>query len=342
MTTTNSPAVQPVHPPATVADSAARASGAFTVWLRNSATMVTLAFFIIALSVYFGVSTPGFFTIDNGLVILSSVAVIGIVSLGQTGAIITGGFDLSISGMIPLGAIVFATALNSGSGFLLALLWVLLAGLVVGVLNGLLITRLRINPLITTLGTMSISIGVAQLIAGGITVPFADPVVNILAARSVAGISNGVWILLVLAVLFALMLRFTTFGRSLYAIGGNSEASWLAGIRVERSVTLVYVISGMLSAFAGALLASQLLAGTTNLGATAALTAVTAVVLGGGSLSGGSGSVLGTILGVLILGIFQNGLTITQVDPFWQQIATGTVLLVAVGVSQIRQRRKRS
>lgn len=330
------------HPTTDPRPQAESRGGAFTVWLRNSATMVTLAAFVIGLSIYFGITAEGFFTIDNALVILSSVAVIGIVSLGQTGAIVTGGFDLSISGMIPLGAIVFATSLNAGRGFAVSLLLVIVAGLAVGLLNGLLITRVGINPLITTLGTMSIAIGVAQLIAGGITVPFDDPTINVLAARAVAGISNGVWILLILAALFALMLRYTVFGRSLYAIGGNSEASWLSGIRVERTVSLVYIISGLLSAFAGALLASQLLAGTTNLGATAALTSVTAVVLGGGSLSGGSGSVLGTIFGVLILGIFQNGLTITQVDPFWQQIATGTVLLVAVGISQIRQRRKRS
>lgn len=329
-------------PPTTALVHTQQQGTAFSVWLRNSATAVILLVFIVGLCTYFGIAAPGFFTVDNALVILSSVAVIGIVSLGQTAAIITGGFDLSISGLIPLGAVVFATSLNAGNGFWLSLLLVLVAGVIMGTVNGLLITRLKINPLITTLGTMSIAVGGAQLVAGGITVPFADPVVNVLAARTIGGIANGVWFLIVLAVLFGLMLKYTTFGRSLYAIGGNSEASWLAGIRVERSVTLVYVMSGALAAFAGAMLASQLLAGTTNLGATAALTAVTAVVLGGGSLSGGSGTVIGTMLGVLILGIFQNGLTITQVDPFWQQIATGAVLLIAVGVSQLRQRRKRS
>ncbi len=312
-----------------------------SVFARNYASTLSLVLFIVALGLFFGLTTKGFFTLNNALIILSSSAVIGIVSLGQTAAIITGGFDLSISGLIPLGAIIFATSMNGGLGFFGALLLVLLGGFVVGLLNGVLITRLKINPLITTLGTLSIAVGVAQLIADGITVPFNDPDINILAARSIGGVANGVWFLLVLAIAFGLMLKYTTFGRSLYAIGGNSEASWLAGIRVERSVTAVYVLSGVLAAFAGAMLASQLLAGTTNLGTTAALTAVTAVVLGGGALSGGSGSVVGTMLGVLILGIFQNGLTIKQVDPFWQQIATGAVLLVAVGISQIRQKRQR-
>lgn len=315
--------------------------GGAGVFVRNYASTLSLVFFIVALGLFFGVTTRGFFSVSNALIILSSCAVIGIVSLGQTAAIVTGGFDLSISGLIPLGAIIFATSLNGGLGFFAALGLVLVGGLVFGVVNGLLITRLKINPLITTLGTLSIAVGVAQLIADGITVPFDDPTINILAARSIGGVANGVWFLLVLAVLFGLMLKYTTFGRSLYAIGGNSEASWLAGIRVERAVTSVYVLSGMLAAFAGAMLASQLLAGTTNLGTSAALTAVTAVVLGGGALSGGSGSVVGTMLGVLILGMFQNGLTIKQVDPFWQQIATGAVLLIAVGISQIRQRRRR-
>ncbi|KRA24471.1 hypothetical protein ASD65_08580 [Microbacterium sp. Root61] len=309
---------------------------------RVSASVLSLLGFIVILAAVFGLTTPGFFTVNNALIILSSSAVIGIVSLGQTAAIITGGFDLSISGLIPLGAIVFATALNAGAAFIVALLITLVAGLVFGLFNGFLITRLKINPLITTLGTLSISVGVAQLIADGITVPFTDPTINILAARSIGGIANGVWFLIVLAVLFGLMLKYTTFGRSLYAIGGNTEASWLAGIRVERTLTTVYALSGVLASFAGAMLASQLLAGTTNLGATAALTAVTAVVLGGGVLSGGSGSVLGTMLGVVILGMFQNGLTIKQIDPFYQQIATGAVLLIAVGISQLRQGRARS
>lgn len=326
---------------ATSATRMAGSRGGVGVFMRNYASTISLVLFIVALGAFFGLTTRGFFTMSNALIILSSCAVIGIVSLGQTAAIVTGGFDLSISGLIPLGAIIFATSMNAGNGFLPSLGLVLLGGLVFGTVNGVLITRLKINPLITTLGTLSIAVGVAQLIADGITVPFDDPAINILAARSIGGVANGVWFLLVLAVLFGLMLKFTTFGRSLYAIGGNAEASWLAGIRVERAVTSVYVLSGMLAAFAGAMLASQLLAGTTNLGTSAALTAVTAVVLGGGALSGGSGSVVGTMLGVLILGMFQNGLTIKQVDPFWQQIATGAVLLIAVGISQIRQRRRR-
>ncbi|WP_456694978.1 ABC transporter permease [Aeromicrobium sp. P5_D10] len=311
-------------------------------WLRNSISVVSLVVFLIVLVAVFGSTAPGFLTVDNFLIILSSVAVIGIVSLGQTAAIISGGFDLSISGLIPMGAIVFAKMLNAGHSFALSLLVVMLVGAAFGLVNGLLVTKLRISPLIATLGILSVAIGMAQSVAGGITVPFDDPQVNILARSSIGGVSNSVWVLLVLAVGFTLMLRFTTFGRSMYAIGGNAESSWLAGIRVDRTVSLIYVISATLASLAGAVLASQLLAGSTNLGRDAALTAITAVVLGGGSLAGGSGTVLGTMIGVLVLGTFQNGLTIKQIDPFYQQIATGLVLLLAVAFSQLRQGKQRT
>lgn len=310
--------------------------------IHDSLSILGLVAFLGVVIVYFGSTADGFFTFDNALIVLASVAVIGIVSLGQTFAIISGGFDLSISGMIPMGAIVFAKMTNAEHGLLLSLIVVLLVGALFGLINGLLITKLNISPLIATLGMLSVAIGTAQSVADGITVPFDNAEVNILAQSTIGDVSNAVWILVILALASSIMLRYTRFGRSLYAIGGNSEASWLAGIRVGRVVSLVYVVSAMLASLAGAVLASQLLAGSTNLGRDAALTAITAVVLGGGALSGGTGSVSGTLVGVLVLGTFQNGLTIKQIDPFYQQIATGVILLLAVAFSQLRQRRART
>jgi ribose/xylose/arabinose/galactoside ABC-type transport system permease subunit len=253
---TNAPAAAP---------RGARLGRALHTDLSDLISRLSLLLFLAALGIYFGVSAEHFASTNNAWIILQAIAVIGIVSIGQTLVVIAGGIDLSV------GAIVTVSA--------------------VGV------------PLATVAG---------------------DP-------------TGGLAILIVLAVVAAAICRFTLFGRSLYSIGGNREASWLAGLRVDRVTILVYVISGTLAALAGVILTSQLLTGSTTVGTDSALTSIAAVVLGGGSLAGGVGTIGGTIVGVLILGVFQNGLQLMHVAPFYQQIATGAILLLAVAFSQLRQ-----
>lgn len=305
--------------------------------LSGLMSRLSLTLFLGGLLLYFSVSADRFATTNNAFIILSDIAVIGIVSIGQTLAIVSGGFDLSTSGMVPLGSIIFAEFLNSGYGLAFTLLITLVIGALVGAINGLIITKLGINPLITTLGMLSITGGTAASIANGVSIPFDNPVSNFLGDNAAGNIANDVWIFLGLILVTALVARFTVFGRSLYSIGGNREASWLAGIKVDRVTTTVYILSGTLSALAGAILASQLLTGSTTVGTDSALTSITAVVLGGGSLSGGVGSIGGTVIGVLVLGVFRNGLALKHVAPFYQQIATGLILLLAVAFSQLRQ-----
>lgn len=298
---------------------------------------LSLTMFLIALLIYFGVSANRFATTNNAFIILSDIAVIGIVTIGQTTAIVSGGFDLSTSGVVPLGSILFAQFLNQGSGTWTSLILTLLAGAGVGLVNGVIITKLRINPLIATLGMLSITAGLAASIANGVSIPFNDPQINFMGNNTVGNIANDVWIFLALIVLAALVMRFTIFGRSLYSIGGNREASWLAGLRVDRVTIIVYVTSATLSALAGVILSSQLLTGSTTVGTDSALTSIAAVVLGGGSLAGGVGTIAGSVIGVLVLGVFRNGLALMHVAPFYQQIATGVILLVAVAFSQLQQ-----
>lgn len=298
---------------------------------------LSLTLFLAGLLIYFGVSADRFATTNNAIIILSDIAVIGIVSIGQTLAIVSGGFDLSMSGVVPLGSIVFAEFLNDGRGLAISLIYTLLIGALVGAVNGIIITKLGINPLITTLGMLSITGGTAASIANGVSIPFANPVGNFLGDNGVGNIANDVWIFLGLIVVAAAVARFTVFGRSLYAIGGNRDAGWLAGIKVARVTIMVYIASGTLASLAGAILASQLLTGSTTVGTDSALTSIAAVVLGGGSLAGGVGSIGGTVVGVLVLGVFRNGLALMHVPPFYQQIATGVILLLAVAFSQFRQ-----
>lgn len=292
--------------------------------------------FLLMVVAFFSFTTPYFLTWTNSVNVLSAVSVIGIVALGQVLVIISGGFDLSVSGTLPLGAVLYALMVNAGIDPILATALVMGAGAIVGLLNGILVTQLGISPLIATLGTLSITGGLAYTFSDGVTIPIRDLADAWLADFALPGIS---WYLVVFAVLSGLLilaLRHSTFGRMLYAVGGNPEASHLAGIRVNWVVSGVYILCAMLASLAGIVVASQLLAGSATVGANAALSSIAAVVLGGASLAGGAGSVGGTLIGVLILGVIANGMTLLQVPAFYQQIATGVVLLLGVIFSRIR------
>jgi ribose transport system permease protein len=291
-------------------------------------------FYVLTL-IFFSVQAPYFFSFSNAVNILSNVSVIGIVTLGQMLVLIAGGFDLSVAGTVPLGGVVFTILINHGVSLPVAWLIATLSGGVVGAANGLIITRIGINPLVTTLGTLSVTGGLANVVTAGDTVPF-----NNLNAGFVDNMIGGtplyIWVWIAVTVMVFLVLRFTVLGRMIYAIGGNREASRLAGIRVDLVTTLVYVISGALAAFSGVVLAQQLLAGAPTVGSTAALTSIAAVILGGAALTGGVGGVPGTVVGVLVLGTVANGLALMQVPAFYQQIATGSILLLAVGFGRLR------
>jgi len=293
--------------------------------------------FYVVILIFFSASTPNFGQYSNAINILSAVSVLGIVAIGQAIAIISGGFDLSVSGTLPLGAVAYAALVNRPVSVIEATILVILLGAAIGLGNGLIITKIGINPLITTLGTLSIGAGLAFVFTNGITTPLKDLNTGIWGNTAFAGITYDVIALVVLGVVSFLVLRFTVFGRQIYAIGGNREAARLAGIRVDLVSTIVYMISGGLAAFAGEVTTSQLLAGSATVGSSAALSSIAAVILGGAALTGGEGGIVGTLLGVLILGTIADGMALMHVATFYQQVATGAVLLLAVGFGRLRQ-----
>jgi ribose transport system permease protein len=291
--------------------------------------------FYILLIIFFSAKAGNFLTTDNAVNILSNVAILGIVALGQAIVLISGGFDLSVSGSVPLGGIIYVELIHHGQGMPVAIVAAIGSGLVIGLANGLIITFLGINPLITTLATVSITEGLAFTVSNGLTVTLDDPS-DAPFGVNLWGMPRYVWTLFVLAIIAFIALRYTVFGRTLYSVGGNREASRLAGVRVNAITMAVYVISGVLSGFAGVLLAQQLLAGAPSVGSTEGLQSITAVILGGASLAGGTGGIPGTLLGVLVIGTVSNGLALMQVPTFYQQIATGAILLLAVGLGRVR------
>ncbi|MBV9705665.1 MAG: ABC transporter permease, partial [Methylobacteriaceae bacterium] len=214
----------------------------------------------------------------------------------------------------------------------------LVLGALIGLVNGLFATRLRLNPLIVTLGTMSIVSGTALILTGGLTKPLMVPGFNWIGSGYVLGVPIPPILMMATYIVLAIVLRRTQFGRFVYAVGGNAEASRLIGLPVERVQIVLYVVSGVSGAVAGTMLAAMLGAAAPNAASQHLLTVIAAIILGGTSLYGGRGSVWGTLLAVLILGTLNNGLTLLDVSSFWQDVTRGIVLLLAVAVDQLRLR----
>lgn len=302
--------------------------------------LVILGLVLIALCLGLAATKPVFLGSSNVVAILQTMAVLCIASIGQTIAILSGGFDLSVGGVIPLAGVVYAMTSNAvpdATGVVIGITCALAAGALVGVLNGAFITRLRINPLITTLGTLSVAGGAAFVISRGDTVILDNPNATFLARRIWGVLSADVVLLIMVVIVASLVLHYTIAGHIVYAIGGSRTASERAGLRVARSTILIYVSSAMLASVAGIVAASQLYAASPSSYSDAALSTITAVILGGAALTGGKGTIVGTVLGSLLLGVIANGLNLLQINSYYQTIITGIVLLVAVGLTRARQ-----
>jgi ribose transport system permease protein len=301
--------------------------------LPDSAALII---FLIAESVYFALRSQYFLGWDNWLNIFTAVAVIGVVAAPGTMLMAAGQIDLSVGSVTAFTSVIIAYfSVNHGLG--LSVTIAVLAAIGVGVLNGFLVTVLEVNALITTLGTLAAFRGLSNVIANGQTVPV-DNFSWIGTDRPFFNIPVPViLLLLVMAFVWALM-RYTVYGRSMYAIGSNPSAARLVGVLSKRFIFFGFILSAAACALSGIILTSQLGVGSGLFGIGMELSVVTAIVLGGASLSGGRGSIVGTLVGLVIIGILNNGLTLTGVNPFWQDVARGTLLIAAVSFDRLRAR----
>jgi erythritol transport system permease protein len=313
-----------------------------------------LALFILL--AVFSFLSPAFLTSANLIILLKHVAINALLAIGMTFVILTGGIDLSVgsvaglAGMIAGGLISEGLVLGTFGVTVYFHIWLviviaLLAGMAVGALNGILVTRFRVAPFIATLGVLYVARGLALLRSGGAT--FANlsgkPELNNtgfpwLGSATFLYIPVVIWVMVVLAAIAAFVAKRTPFGRQVYAVGGNERAALLSGVRVNRVKMAVYVISGFCSALAGIVIASQLVAAHPATGETFELNAIAAVVLGGTSLFGGRGSIGGTIIGALVIGVLADGLVLLGVSEFVQIVIKGTVIVLAVVIDQIQQK----
>ena len=270
----------------------------------------------------------------NAAVVLLDTAQTGILACGMMVLMISGMFDLSIGGILAFSGIMAGLAAKSlGLPPLLAFLTGCGWGLLLGVINGTLVTRFKINALIATLATLSIYRGGLQLVSGAGVTNIGNGY-KIFGQTRILGIYSPFWFMAVIVILFAFLVGRTRYFRQAYYIGGNPRAAKLSGINVDRTVFSFFAIMGLLAGLAGALLASRLNTAVVLAGQGVELKVITAVVLGGASLSGGVGTITGAFLGVLFMALLQNAMIIAGINPFWQLIVVGLVLLVSVGLDQ--------
>ncbi|MBH0231338.1 ABC transporter permease subunit [Halobacillus yeomjeoni] len=287
---------------------------------------------LILIMTILGFMSENFFTVNNLLNLLRQISINALIAFGMTFVILTGGIDLSVGSILAFGSALTAGMLASGMDPLLAVFIGLLAGLAMGAFNGLIITKGKVAPFIATLATMTIFRGATLVYTDGRPITgLSDSFAFEMIGRGyVFGIPfPGILMIIIFFILFFL-LRKTVFGRQVYAVGGNEEASILSGIKADRVKIWVYSLTGMLSVLAGIILTSRLNSAQPTAGTMYELDAIAAVVLGGTSLAGGRGRIVGTLIGALIIGVLDNGLNLLNVSSFYQQIVKGGVILLAV------------
>jgi ribose transport system permease protein len=304
--------------------------------------LIALAVMVVALSLL----SDKFLTFPNERNILLQISVNLCLSIGMTLVILTGGIDLSVGAVLAFAGAFAAGLLKNGLvlksfGVVLqftpfgAILAGILVGLALGWFNGLVITRFKLPPFVATLGMLSIARGLTMLWTGGFPVTDLGPKFGFIGAGFWLGVPMAVWISAALVVLFYIISRHSTLGRYIYAVGGSETAAAFSGVDVKRIKLWVYALGGALAAVAGLIVTARLDAADPKAGLGYELDSIAAVVIGGTSLSGGRGSILGTVLGCLIIGILNNGLFLLDVSPFWQQVIKGFVILAAVAADKM-------
>jgi ribose transport system permease protein len=294
--------------------------------------------FIVALAIALSIYSPFFLTVRNISAIFVQMSVIAIIAVGETMVIITAGIDLSVSSVVALAGVVSTMlVVDNHAGIAAGMIAGVVVGAVAGLVNGLLVTRVHLPPFIATLGMLSAVLGVAELITNG--QPIAAPVsFDVLGSGHVGPIPAPIVVMVVVAAAGWFVLSRTTLGRSAYAIGSNYETARLSGIRVNRVLTAIYMIGGLLAGLGGVIVASRVVTGDPAAGTNYNLDAIAAAVIGGASLFGGEGSVIGALIGALLMELISNGGDLLNISNFWQDVILGVVILAAVAYDQVRRR----
>lgn len=307
--------------------------------LRSQAFWVTVAVLAMSLIMYF--VSDVFATQRNLFNVFRNFAFVGIIALGMTAVIITAGIDLSVGSIMGLSGIATGLVLQAGMPMAIGIGAGLLTGLSVGALNGVLIAYLRLSPFVVTLGMLSIARSLALAMSNNKMIyefgPQADTFIAI-GGGTTLGVANPVWVLLLLLLVFGYLLNLTTWGRYVYAIGGNEEAARLTGVPVDLIKTSVYALSGLMAAISAVLMVGWLGSVTNALGTGAELRVIASTVIGGANLMGGAGTAFGAVIGAALIEVIRNSLLLAGVNPFWQGTFVGLFIILAVLLERVRGR----
>lgn len=315
--------------------------------VKKSQSLIALLVLVVVLSFV----TDTFLTTSNIWNVLRQISVNVCLSVGMTLVILTAGIDLSVGAIVGITGAICAGLLKNGIAIPSFDLWIgftvfgaivaaILVGAFLGGLNGMFITTFSVPPFVTTLAMLTIARGFTFLYTDGKPISNLGASFEKIGSAWFLGMPIPVWISIILVMLFVLIIGETAFGRYIYAIGGNEKAARLSGIAINRIKWSVYVISGIMAAIGGVLVTSRLNSAQPNAGMNYELDAIAAIVIGGASLSGGRGTILGTIIGAILIGVLNNGLVLLNVSPFWQQVVKGLVILVAVIIDKLNKNAK--
>jgi ribose transport system permease protein len=288
---------------------------------------------------------PYFLTGGNFKIILTQTVIVAIGTLGMTMIIVSGGIDLSVGSAVALTSVVGAIAMANGHSAVTAVIWTILSGALIGLVNGIVIGGFRMMPFIVTLGMMGIARGAGKWLSGSVTVniPETTPINSLMALSKptqLFPLPIGVWITVAFAILMVIVMRRTVFGRYLFAIGANEAAARLSGIRVRLQKVIIYTVAGLFFGLSGLMQLSRLTQGDPTVAIGLELDIIAAVVIGGASLNGGSGSILGSMIGALIMAVLRNGSNQMGWPTYMQEIIIGVVIIFAVGLDKLRQSAK--
>ncbi len=303
----------------------------------DASSLITVSTALVALIVFFSLASPYFFSATVFLNIGMYAAIVGTLACSMTFINVSGNIDISGGSQIAVVGMVTAVLIRSGALPLwLCVLLGVLTGSLCGTINGFFITAVKVNAFITTIASMQMFRGIAYLISNGQTLVITDQVFKFIGRGYIGKVPFTLVLLLLFYVIFHFFSRYTVFGRTIYMIGGNQQASFLSGIKVQRTKLLLYILNGTMAGLAGVMLASQSGAGLPMAAPNANMQALSAVILGGAGLSGGRGTIVGTLIGVLVLCTLNTGMTMLSISSFWQDVIVGLVLLISVSIDAIK------
>lgn len=312
----------------------------FQKFTRNNSSEFTLLLVLVAFIILASILSPHFLTASNLANIGTSMSYIGVIAAGLTVVMLMGGIDLSQMSAMAISVMVVGIMVKQGSNPLLVILCAILVGAAAGLLNGFIIVVMRVMPMIATIGTQMIFRALAYITTNGKYMSFSNPVFDAIGYGNLLGVPIMMWIMLLVFIAIGFILHYTRYGREVYAIGSNKDASYLSGIRIRRIQAIGYTICGITSGIAGILWASQLGTAVSTAGEGSEMTPIAAVVIGGVSLSGGKGKIWGAFIGTALLSVFTNLMALMTVDAYYQKMLNGVVLILAVFIDILRSSKK--